>query len=336
MWRKSRKISVFFLMCFLWFHRYLRMINLFFLADSGDASFPLTKKQQQVPFAECPAPGLEPFRELEELAAQLAEAKLPAATAAAAATASAVPKVAPAQPKGHPVAPAQAKVPPAVPPLPVPPISRPEGVGLSHEERALRSLLEFFACSDVERKGQDALFNCKYREFLGANESNKTFFSCLVGRNQAEGSIKLVSILATARTGRFSMLVFVYLCGQARVNHFLNHFLNHHKSPYQQNISLHKFINSHITQESPHPHIFPTYSPHISPHSKVHPLHLPRPAAGPRWRQPGGHHCGCGHRSRRCLHRRRPAALSGQRRWRHREHGDVEEMYGALVPFGSY
>lgn len=130
-------------------------------------------QQEEVPFVECPAPGLEPFRELEELAAQLAEAKLPAT---AAATASAVPKVAPAQPKGHPVAPAQAKVPPALPPaLPpavpaavpsVPTISRPEGVGLSHEERALRSLLEFFACSDVERKGQDALFNCKYREFI--------------------------------------------------------------------------------------------------------------------------------------------------------------------------
>ena len=192
--------------------------QLFLTVAMGHIS--VDQKQQQVPFAECPAPGLEPFRELEELAAQLAEAKLPAAAAAAAAaTASAVPKVAPAQPKGHPVAPAQAKVPPAVPPvLPVPPISRPEGVGLSHEERALRSLLEFFACSDVERKGQDALFNCKYREFLGANESNKTFFSCLVGRNQAEGSIKLVSVLATARTERFSMVVFVYLCGQNRVN----------------------------------------------------------------------------------------------------------------------
>ena len=139
----------------------------------------------QVPFVECPAPGLEPFRELEELAAQLAEAKLPAATAAAA-TASAVPKVAPAQPKGHPVAPAQAKVPPALPPAvpaavpSVPTISRPEGVGLSHGERALRSLLEFFACSDVERKGQDALFNCKYREFLGVNEPPKKLLLFLI------------------------------------------------------------------------------------------------------------------------------------------------------------
>lgn len=142
--------------------------------------------------AECHAPGLEPFRELETLAETLlnggncenvgarhdggtegpdtAEAKsvvafpsLPLPSPAS---------VAPAQAKSQAtpfVAPAQAKVPP------IPRIPRPEGVGLSSDERALRSLLEFFACSDVERKGQDTLLNCKYREFLGGIENLPAF-----------------------------------------------------------------------------------------------------------------------------------------------------------------
>lgn len=40
---------IFFFVCvFLWFHWYLRMIN-FFLADSGDGSFPLTKNNSRCP-----------------------------------------------------------------------------------------------------------------------------------------------------------------------------------------------------------------------------------------------------------------------------------------------
>ena len=139
--------------------------------------------------AECHAPGLEPFRELETLAENLlndndnvgavgvrndggnnggneggnndtAEAKSLVAFPSLPSPAS----VAPAQAKSQAVvpfvAPAQAKVPP------IPRIPRPEGVGLSSDERALRSLLEFFACADVERKGQDTVLNCKYREFI--------------------------------------------------------------------------------------------------------------------------------------------------------------------------
>lgn len=139
--------------------------------------------------AECHAPGLEPFRELETLAENLlkdndnvgavgavggrndggnndtAEAKSLVAFPSLPSPAS----VAPAQAKSQAVvpfvAPAQAKVPP------IPRIPRPEGVGLSSDERALRSLLEFFACADVERKGQDTVLNCKYREFLGGIEN---------------------------------------------------------------------------------------------------------------------------------------------------------------------
>lgn len=103
----------------------------------------------QVPFPECPAPGLEPYTELEQLAAQLTESKAPVAPEA--------PAMAPAQAKAASMAPAQPKVPPA----------RPAGT-LSDEERDLRNLLQFFACSDVNK--DDPLLNLKYREFLDEEE----------------------------------------------------------------------------------------------------------------------------------------------------------------------
>ena len=127
--------------------------------------------------AECHAPGLEPFRELEHLAESRNEAANEGDTEAKSLALASPSPTAPAQAKSQAtpfVAPAQAKV---------PPIPRPEGVGLSSDERALRGLLEFFACSDVERKGTDALFNCRYREFLGGfqNFPASTFRHSLFG-----------------------------------------------------------------------------------------------------------------------------------------------------------
>ena len=117
--------------------------------------------------SECFASGLEPFRELEELAAQLKASPSTAATPKSAAKAKAepvqtkaVPPMAdpsvpmPAGPMPSLVAPAQAKMPP------------PSAQGLTSDERALRGLLEFFACSDVQSTGQNKLFALKYREFV--------------------------------------------------------------------------------------------------------------------------------------------------------------------------
>ena len=81
-----------------------------------------------VPYAECRAPGLEPFQALEDLAQQLRPATAPTEA-----------KAAPAQPK----APQQ----------------------LTDDQRGLRSLLELFACADVPRKGEP-LLRLKYRDFI--------------------------------------------------------------------------------------------------------------------------------------------------------------------------
>ena len=147
--------------------------------------------------SECTASGLEPFRELEELAAQLtarpaspytvnprtaAKAKEPPPTKAAGGHAGPPPQERqqaqgpqPRQPiivgpkaSMPSMAPAQAKMPPAIPAaVPVAPVVPPatNQPGLTEDERALRGLLEFFACSDV-KTGEGKLFASRYRDFV--------------------------------------------------------------------------------------------------------------------------------------------------------------------------
>ncbi|CAE7518375.1 Dnajb9 [Symbiodinium natans] len=125
--------------------------------------------------SECIAAGLEPFRELEELASQYAANPNNLSPVSVNPRVAATPKTAakakePPQTKATPepaveatpsaMAPAQAKMPPMPMPMPQPGPAKP----LTEDERALRGLLEFFACSDV--KGQSKLFAVKYREFV--------------------------------------------------------------------------------------------------------------------------------------------------------------------------
>ena len=137
--------------------------------------------------SECYACGLEPFRELEELAAKYASERQAssgprsAATAKTAAKAkeppqtkaSVEPKPLPVGPMASPIAPAQAKMPPLA------------KQGLTDEERRLRSMLEFFACADTQSTkstGKDMLFALKYKDFV------KTVFDFLQSDSAAPSS----------------------------------------------------------------------------------------------------------------------------------------------------
>ena len=115
-----------------------------------------------VPHAECFAPGLEPFRELEQLAeeARTGRGSLGAVPALPLDGAnSSAPEVAPAQAKS---APAQAKS-ATLPPWPSIPLPRPEkSDNLPTDDETFRGFAEFFAMQN----GQGDWPNGKYRDFL--------------------------------------------------------------------------------------------------------------------------------------------------------------------------
>jgi len=194
----------------------------------------LDEQDQQgvVSSSECFSPGLEPFRELEELAQKLAANPRVAATPKTPAKAKTsgpmlapMAPMAPMAPKAPVMAPTSlpvvpARLAPISPTLPVPagevpsspsmpsmgvapaqakmpPQPGPGQQGLTKDERALRGLLEFFACSDVKNSGGTNLFACKYRDFV------RTVFDVLqfdLEDANTAGSLEATAATAAAAT----------------------------------------------------------------------------------------------------------------------------------------
>eukprot|EP00931_Biecheleriopsis_adriatica_P027505 TRINITY_DN16544_c0_g1_i1.p1 TRINITY_DN16544_c0_g1~~TRINITY_DN16544_c0_g1_i1.p1 ORF type:complete len:445 (-),score=91.92 TRINITY_DN16544_c0_g1_i1:128-1462(-) len=175
-----------------------------------------------VPLAAMHPPSLEPREELERLAEELASNGTGAALPSPGEHARKALKASGMLPgpgtdssrPGHgqatpglsskaamPVPPSQAATPePSSREAPVQ--GKPAAAALTEDERTLRGLLEFFVCSDVQRKGQPSLLQSRYRDFV--REAYDALFAS-AGAPPATASLaSTASVAATAAAAAYA------------------------------------------------------------------------------------------------------------------------------------